>query len=182
MWQTNPLVNSKPSGGSRVDTNAFTQTDFSLFCMVSKRGKCTGDTYTRTPTNSCIYRVLYSDQKRLYFNNVLSAWGCYFISKSKIWLSCVSSYTGPVIFFLFQMCRGNIKAAVEKTFPFPNISDLSCQKSQISSTMSLKSQPQSSITSVEAGEPEHTEETDSSKCSLLNRHQIDEEVNILQNH
>lgn len=60
MWQTNPLVNSKPSGGSRVDTNAFTQTDFSLFCMVSKRGKCTGDTYTRTPTNSCILITVFT--------------------------------------------------------------------------------------------------------------------------
>lgn len=67
--------------------------------------------------------------------------------------------------------------AVERTFPFPNISDLSCQKSQISSTMSLKSQ--SSITSVEAGEPERT---DSSKCSLLKRHEMDEEVNILGDH
>lgn len=60
---------------------------------------------------------------------------------------------GSVIFVSFQICSGNVKAAVEKTFPFTlpqqkkNI-DLSCQKSQISSTMSLKSQPQSSITSV----------------------------------
>lgn len=138
MWQTNPaagpLVNSKPSGGSRVDTNAFTHTvkhtDFSLFCMVSKQEKRTGDTYTCTPTKSCILitvftgyfrstrRTLIKKDTVLYFNNVLSASGCYFISKSRF-DSAVSVHTQDLSYsFSFRCAVEILKQLLRKHFRF----------------------------------------------------------------
>lgn len=131
MWQTKPhagpRANSKPSGGTRVDSNAcrctIMRADFSYFAaQILCEKKSTGDTYICTPTKSCILKSV--------FTGYIRSTHCRLIKKDTVFqLSGVSLRDIVALFLksrfvsiqawdLSDSCSGNIKAAVEKTFPF----------------------------------------------------------------